>query len=92
MDGEKFKLISEVADQFGLEVTPEPAEGEDKRFFNIESDGGAINPQKVCEAIYDRLREENKPWDMPELKAAQPHVLTFDDAHIYPIIEGPATP
>lgn len=77
MDRQGYEQLTEILAPWAYSVEPKPAEGEDVAYFDVVSDGGVITPSSVLNAI--EKAGNNLQTVEPELLAAQPHCLTFED-------------
>jgi hypothetical protein len=80
MNGEDFKEVRTIAEGLGYEVEPTPEAGEDMPFFDITSDGAAINPQRLRTALHQS--ERFRPGGDIVMYLGGPHRFSFQDTSV----------
>jgi hypothetical protein len=78
MNGEDYKVISEIVSERGYTVEPEPKVGENVRFFDIVAGEGEIPTGGLLNTIH-AVVHERQLGIAPEVIAAHPHRVTFED-------------
>lgn len=78
MNWEGYQEMKAMVSELGCEVVPELKRDQHVQFFDVVSEGGSINPSTVLNTIHDSALGRTSRVE-PELIAAQPHCLTFED-------------
>jgi len=79
MNREQYEVMSWIASEFDYQVTPQPQEDENVRFFDIVSETTGIAPSKLLNRIHEASTSRREVGLIPQLVAAQSHCLTFED-------------
>jgi hypothetical protein len=82
MNGEQLRQINGVVQKFGYEVNPLPEGDKEVTYFDITSEGGAIQPARVLNALHEATAGTFGDSLSPKLLSAQPHCLTFEDVKL----------